>query len=196
MKLIYDLAFYRCHQFPHRSLFWQGLQLPVCMRDTGITIGFLVGILALYLAGNYRSRNVDLRVFLLLLPMAIDGGLQFLGFWESIFVSRFLTGLLTGFAVAIVFVALLQKEKGEAVPSTKSTLYFILVSAPLFVGYFLMSLGYNIGIAGDFLFWLILWSIPFIYFIMGLAAVAVGWIIFKRVTDEMEGLVNRKASQP
>ena len=191
MKPIYDLGFFRCHQFPHHSLFWKGFEFPLCMRDTGITIGFLVGVLALYLANNYRSKKVDPRFLLLFVPMAIDGGIQALGFWESSFVSRFLTGLLAGLAIAIAFVALLQKEKKETVPSKKSLLYFTIISIPLFVGYWLIDIGYPIGFVGDFLFWLIVWSLPFLYFIMGVAFVATAWIIFKRATKEMEKSLNR-----
>jgi len=191
MREIYNLAFYRCHQFPHRSLFWGGMQFPVCVRDTGITMGFLAGILAIYLAKNHRSKNVDPRMLLLLVPMAIDGVFQLLGVWQSIFVSRFLSGLLSGFAIAIVFVSLLQREKGEMVPNRKSVMYFGIVSVPLFIGYWMIELGYNIGVAGEILFWLIVWSVPFIYFVMGIAVIAVGLILFRKITDEMGELLDR-----
>lgn len=186
MKLIYDFAFFRCHQFPHHSIFWQGLQLPICVRDIGITMGFLAGILALYLARNNRSRNLDLRTLLLFVPMAVDGGFQLLGFWESTFISRYLTGLLSGLGVALFFLPLLRKEVGEKVPSRKALAWFSLVSAPLFIGYFFMGAGYQLGIFGSFLFWLVVWSIPLIYFMLAMAVGVVGWRLFKNVEDSME----------
>lgn len=194
MKPVYDLAFFRCHQFPHHSIFWQGAQLPICMRDVGITMGFLAGILAIYIAKNHRSKNVDWRALLLLVPMGIDGGLQALGVWESTFLSRYITGMLTGFALAVVFVALLQDKLKERVPSSQGILYFALLSIPLFFGYWSMDLGYPIGIFGDFLFWLVAWSIPFIYFVMALVALIVAWRVFKKATDEMEKSLKKSSN--
>jgi len=186
MNLIYDLAFYRCHQLPQRSLFWAGLQFPLCMRDTGITIGFLIGLLAIYVAKNYRSRNVDFRTLVLLLPMAVDGFAQFLGFWESTFVSRYVSGLLAGFFVALLVVALLQKEKREKVPSLRTLVWFSVISIPFFIGYFLISLNYSLGIFGAFLFWLIVWSVPFMFLILGLVLAMAAWRYIRKIVEDME----------
>ena len=91
--------YWGCHQMPERSFFINGYQLPVCARCTGIATGYLIAFLMLIL--NIRISN--LICTLLIVPMSIDGGIQFFTNYLSNNFKRFVSGLLAG----IGFISLL-----------------------------------------------------------------------------------------
>jgi len=78
-----------CHQKPERSFHIGGRQFPVCARCTGIWLGIPIAFILLYVFG-FRSSIV----MLLIIPMIIDGGTQYLGYRESTNTLRFVTGIL------------------------------------------------------------------------------------------------------
>ncbi len=86
-----------CHQFPERSFFVLGHQLPVCARCTGIYFGAFLG--------SFFARTESpppLFLIAALIPMVLDGGTQ-LFFRESTNLLRLGTGFTAGFA-AIFYV--------------------------------------------------------------------------------------------
>jgi len=117
-----------CHQLPERSFFlfgpsltysyaqlaallgqgtvpqrWPGspalgFKIAVCQRDVAVYGSMvLAGIVYNWL--RPRLRPLSVRQFLLLLvPMAIDGGGQFIGLWTSTWLTRVITGALFGVA--------------------------------------------------------------------------------------------------
>lgn len=91
MENVLRLSF-GCHQLAHRSYFYKGKQFPICARCTGIFIGYLVGI-AFAVIWGHLSMLVSL---LLIVPLAIDGGLQYVTKRESTNNRRMLTGILAG----------------------------------------------------------------------------------------------------
>ncbi len=75
---------------PERSFFVGGYQFPLCARCTGILVGHIIGLILL-----------PIHVFgliwgLLMIPMVLDGGIQYLTSYRSNNIRRFLTGLLYG----------------------------------------------------------------------------------------------------
>ena len=95
-----------CHQLPERSFFAGGFQLPVCARDTGIYLGFALGLLALRLI-HRDERPTELPRWPVLALMAafiaamgFDGATSYLGLRESTNDLRLVTGMLTGWALA------------------------------------------------------------------------------------------------
>lgn len=103
--LIYNSLSFVCHQIPARSFHFAGYPLAVCARCLGLYVGFGVGALIFPLWRPFstnRSPVAPARRWLLLAlaPTITDIGLDFLGWWENTFASRFSTGLLLGAALA------------------------------------------------------------------------------------------------
>lgn len=91
-----------CHQIAERSYYLNGNEMPVCARDLGILIGLPI---ALFLLAYVSFRPKIWMVIVLLAPMALDGGLQYLTDYTSFNELRLLTGLLGG-AAAAMFLAI------------------------------------------------------------------------------------------
>jgi uncharacterized membrane protein len=108
------LGFGLCHQLPERSFFGGGVQLPVCARDTGIYIGFCVS-LALIALLHRPERPSELpstwgwTAFVLMVgSMAVDGGTEYAGLRPTTNDLRLITGLATGYALAMLVAPLLN----------------------------------------------------------------------------------------
>ena len=100
-KVIYGAFATFCHQLPERSYFIDGHQLAVCSRCTGIYGGFAFTLLLYPLIRSLKNPIMPRPSWLLLaaLPLAIDFGVNFFGFWQNTHTSRLLTGALLGSAV-------------------------------------------------------------------------------------------------
>lgn len=100
-----------CNHRAERGIFIGGFCLPLCARCTGIVLGAAAGLVGLWIGKVHGLRPVFLLpAFLLMLPTAADGGLEY-GFGEeSNNRRRFWTGILCGIGCAmidrIVFAAL------------------------------------------------------------------------------------------
>ena len=90
-----------CHQLPERSYFVDGHKLAVCSRCTGLYAGFAFTLLLYPLIRSLKRTDTPPRSWLLLatLPLAIDFGVNFFGFWYNTHTSRLLTGAILGSAV-------------------------------------------------------------------------------------------------
>ena len=85
--------YWGCHQLPERSYFINGYQFPVCARCTGIIIGELFSLLFFTL--NY---SISFKYLLLsMIPMLLDGTIQYKTSYISTNLKRTTTGILFGF---------------------------------------------------------------------------------------------------
>ncbi len=92
-----------CDQVPAHSYYLFGHQVCLCERCLAIYTTFLLGGLALAIVPRLRQtvRPLDWRLWILLMiPMALDGGTQLLGWRESDVVLRTITGFLFGLGCA------------------------------------------------------------------------------------------------
>ena len=88
-----------CHQMPDRSFSYKGYQFPLCARCTGVVFGEVLSIVAILCA-----IKIDLiYAFVLVVPLAIDGGLQYIKILQSNNIRRVLTGVLAGFGLTYVY---------------------------------------------------------------------------------------------
>ena len=100
MKLGKFLAIaFMCHQKPERSFCFKGKQFPLCARCTGILIGYFLGIYMAYII----SCNNYLWLLICILPMLVDGGIQFIFKIESNNFRRLITGMLGGIGIIFLF---------------------------------------------------------------------------------------------
>lgn len=110
------LGFGLCHQLPARSFFAGGHQLPVCARDTGIYLGFLIALATIALLDRRRYRTGMPPAWLLgvgaalLALMAWDGVTSYAGLRSTTNLIRLATGTGTGFALALVIAPLLASQ--------------------------------------------------------------------------------------
>ena len=93
-----------CHQMAERSFIFDGMQMPLCARCTGIYIGAFFAFCFFFLKkrmGNGRPFSVmqALLTGLAVLPVGIDGVGSYLGFWESSQLMRIFSGSLVGAVV-------------------------------------------------------------------------------------------------
>jgi uncharacterized membrane protein len=103
---LYKFYSFICHQIPERSFHILEHQLAVCSRCFGVYFGLLAG-LAVYPV----IRGVDnieplprFWLFASMVPIGIDWCLGVFGIWENNHASRFITGLILGFACAVYIV--------------------------------------------------------------------------------------------
>lgn len=90
MELFYK--YWGCHQMPERSFFIKGYQLPICARCTGIIIGEFISFILFML--NFRLSIMVCIVYLL--PLILDGTIQYLVKYVSNNRRRLITGLIFG----------------------------------------------------------------------------------------------------
>lgn len=90
-----------CHQLPARSFTLAGVPLALCARCTGLVLGFWLGWLGAGISKGTSTLQASSRFTLVaaLLPLALDGMLNYLGLVHSPNWLRGATGLLAGGAL-------------------------------------------------------------------------------------------------
>ena len=104
-----------CHQLPERSFFGGGVQVPVCARDTGIYIGFLISVTVISVVQRNRPTGLPPRVASILiggfiLAMAADGISSYAGLRDTSNFIRLVTGLMAGYAMGALALPLLNDQ--------------------------------------------------------------------------------------
>jgi len=112
--LVFSVGGVICHQIPDRSFFWDGNQLPVCARCTGLYLsGFvgLVGFLAFRAARPRLDARVGLRVLLIAaVPTAGSVAFGALGWWDGDNVTRALLAIPLGATAGMIVAAVFTKD--------------------------------------------------------------------------------------
>jgi uncharacterized membrane protein len=109
-----------CAQLPTHSFYPGGEQLPLCARNTGIYLGFMVTLMTLQALGKGRVQQLPLRPIIALLAcggfaMVVDGFNSFfldLGLphlYQPQNLLRLATGLATGLALATLMLPVLNR---------------------------------------------------------------------------------------
>lgn len=95
----------------YRAEFGKGYKFPVCARDVGIYGAALISTLFYPLIFKKENLEVPSLIFFVaaITPMAIDGGLQIVGVWESTNSLRLITGGIAGFAMTFYTIPLLNR---------------------------------------------------------------------------------------
>lgn len=105
VSLINDIGDHSgCHQLPERSFFWKEYQFPVCARCTGVAMGQFLAIII----GVFVSIPISISTILLSI-MGIDWGIQEIKIKESNNLRRLITGILGGFGLFSIYIAIFKK---------------------------------------------------------------------------------------
>jgi uncharacterized membrane protein len=110
------LGYGLCHQLPERSFFGGGVQVPVCARDTGIYLGFVIAfaLIAVVHRGERPREFPSVRVWIVmgvfLAAMGFDGISSYAGLRETTNSLRLITGIGVGFSAAAMVFPMLQDE--------------------------------------------------------------------------------------
>lgn len=140
-----------CHQLPERSFFlfgpsltysydelaallgqgtvpqrWVGsadigFKVAICERDVAVYGSMVLAGVAFHWMRGIRPLSVR-RFLLLIVPMAVDGGGQFIGLWSSTWLTRVITGTLFGVACIAFTYPYLEQGMREVRAETGATL--------------------------------------------------------------------------
>lgn len=93
-----------CHQLPWRSIFINGIKMPVCARCASIYIATGLGLIYFRLKGfGIREFKMNWVILALLFaPTGVDGMTQLLGYRESTNLLRVITGFPYGLGYAYI----------------------------------------------------------------------------------------------
>jgi uncharacterized membrane protein len=99
---VYQFFSFFCHQLPERSLFLDGIKMPVCARCSSIYVATSLGLVFFRLKGyGRREFRMNWLLFaLLFIPTALDGFTQLFGWRESTNLLRLVTGFPYGLGYA------------------------------------------------------------------------------------------------
>jgi len=100
-RFLWDLGYSFCHQLSERSFTISGCQLPLCARDTGTGIGFMVVLLIYLLGRRYRfsvifDRKILFYCVIGFVAFAFDAATSYIGLRDTNNWIRFFTGYLAG----------------------------------------------------------------------------------------------------
>lgn len=114
--LMHWIGYGLCHQLPARSLFGGAHQVPVCARDTGIYIGFVLSylIVVAFARGSRPSETPPVALLalgiLLIAAMGVDGISSYAGWRTTSNELRLATGLGAGYAMGLFLVPLVNGD--------------------------------------------------------------------------------------
>ncbi len=92
---------YTCHQKASRSYFIKRYQMPICSRCFGLSIGYLLAILA-------YNNEIPLLIFILMpIPLILDGLIQLKTAYESTNLKRLITGIIAGIGYMSIIIRLI-----------------------------------------------------------------------------------------
>lgn len=156
-----------CHQMAERSFIFEGMQMPLCARCTGIYIGAFFAFCFFFWkkrlqAGKSFSLQQAVLTALAILPFGADGLGSYLGFWESSQLMRILTGSAVGAIVPgfLLMAGNFDPKRADLEPIYQNIGELLLLMGIsvgfgllLWVGVPLYSFGSVISVAGEVFLW-------------------------------------------
>lgn len=150
------VGFAVCHQMPSRSIFLDGVQLPMCARNTGIFVGAFAGLILLLAMGKLKRVGLPPSIISFFLVvfigvMALDGINSYLpslfrvpSVYEPQNSLRLITGTLAGMAIAafllpaINYVAWSETRDSPVLENFREFALYVIV-AVLIIGTILLQ---------------------------------------------------------
>ena len=118
VALVYAVGSVICHQRPDRSFFWDGHQLPVCARCTGLYLSAGLAFVAWCTTRVARATppidwtpSIALRVIVLAaIPTALSWTSGALGVWDGSNLTRAVLAVPLGAAAGAVVAAVATRD--------------------------------------------------------------------------------------
>ena len=129
-----------CHQLPERSFQLFGQYMPICSRDTGLAVGVVAACGLSFISSKLpRVLKSSWVAVLSIVPIGVDGTMQFMGLEESTNVIRFATGLIASFFISYYAVSVFIGEPQVSRRALKAILavtplLIILLAASFYFG--------------------------------------------------------------
>ena len=98
---IFKTLHYICHQAPSRSIWIGNYTLGICSRCFALYLSLLITGIVIY--RNSYNKILWFIGILLIIPMVIDGLMQWFELGKSNNIIRLFTGILGGIGVGIIF---------------------------------------------------------------------------------------------
>ena len=155
-----------CHQMAERSFLFDGMQMPLCARCTGIYIGVFFAFCFFFRkkrmqAGRPFSLQQAVITGTAILPVGLDGVGSYLDLWESTQLMRVLTGGLVGAVVPgfLLMAGNFDPKRENVMPIYEKTAEMVLLLAVsvafglcLWLGR-LQPVGAVLSVMGEVLLW-------------------------------------------
>lgn len=109
---IYVIGDFFCHQMESRVFMINGNEMPFCVRDIALLIGFAVGMVIVSELELRRSKRTDIFAVVSFALIIADWAFQHFTDTNIAF-TRFVTGILAGVAIAFVICFILNAMAGE-----------------------------------------------------------------------------------
>jgi uncharacterized membrane protein len=103
-----------CHRIPARTLYFDGVPMPLCSRCAGIFAGLALG--ALIMRPRFELARWRIIVGVSTALMIADVVTQDLGVHPIWHVTRVVTGLLFGYAIGAACLLAMRRSTGEESP--------------------------------------------------------------------------------
>lgn len=117
-RLYNEIGFSVCHQLPSRSIFIDGVKMPVDARMTGMFVGFFLTFVFLLFLYSKASRVPPKHIIFLgvtsIALLAFDGLSSYAGLRETNNILRLLSGLPVGVFMALMLQSAYNETKTQA----------------------------------------------------------------------------------
>ncbi len=118
VSAVYAVGAVICHQIPERSFFWDGYQLPVCARCTGLYLSGAIGLMAWFAVTAQRAwgpiaihPRTALRVMTLAaIPTVVTFGTGVIGLWDGSNITRAVLAIPLGASAGAIVAAVFTKD--------------------------------------------------------------------------------------
>ncbi len=109
LRIYYFIGSLVCHQIPGRTLFIDGIPLPLCARDTGIYLGIFIVLVYCIARGKIKadgvpSTRISIVLTILMIPMMVDAVTSYVSIRQTDNITRLVTGIFFGMSLAVFLI--------------------------------------------------------------------------------------------
>lgn len=174
---LWNVGYAICHQLPDRSFVLGGLQMPMCARDTGTYLGYLVVLGLFFFRRRYNRSMLPDRTVLAasvigVMFYAFDAVSSYLGFRTTTNDLRLIAGLAFGSGISFLLLTVASIVLYKASDRSRTFTYHDMVIVYPLLALLTIPLFLNLGIFGYYLeATLVIFGLLFAFFIITMVLV-------------------------